>query len=215
MIKAVLLDFDGTLITKDLSIFLAEKNGKGAEALQSLKDFQSGKTKGLQGLVNRVNMLQGTRLSDVEALLDRENFLRQGANEFTDYLHDNGIVSILASGSILPALEYYQRKFLKLDYVIGSRVRLRDGVIQGITLEDFSHPDYKLFESQKILEALGITAAETLAIGDSVGDKSRFEFAAKAIAINPVGGIEKLADYTIHDDLTQAIPIIEKLNNKH
>jgi beta-phosphoglucomutase-like phosphatase (HAD superfamily) len=34
MVKAVLLDFDGTLITEDFSMILAEYNGHGAEARQ-------------------------------------------------------------------------------------------------------------------------------------------------------------------------------------
>jgi phosphoserine phosphatase len=52
-----------------------------------------------------------------------------------------------------------------------------------------------------------------LAIGDSPGDQSRFEFAAQAIAINPKEGIERHADYVIKDNLAAAIPIIERLNS--
>jgi phosphoserine phosphatase len=210
--KAVLLDFDETVITGDLSVLLCELNGKGAEARSSLAAFQRGQGKGLPGLVERINLMKGLTLKQVEDLISRDNMLMPGARELTDYLHDNGIISILASGSILPALEYYQREFLKLDYVIGSRVRVSDGVIEGITVEDYSDKDFKLFESKKILEALGIDAADTLAIGDSLGDRTRFEFAGHAIAINPKGGVEAFANAVIHDDLAQAIPIIQKLN---
>jgi phosphoserine phosphatase len=137
-----------------------------------------------------------------------------GARRLIDYLHNNGIVTILASGNILPVLEYYQREVgLRLDYIVGSRPRIQDGVLEGISAEDYSDPDFKLFESRKILEALDISAAQTLAIGDSPGDQSRFEFAARSIAINPKQGIERYADYVIKNDLIQAIPIIEQLNS--
>ena len=80
-------------------------------------------------------------------------------------------------------------------------------------MDDYPDADFKLFETKKILEALNIEPSETLAIGDSPGDKSRFEFAGVSIAINPKGGVEEFAGHVIHDDLAQAIPIIKSLNS--
>jgi phosphoserine phosphatase len=95
----------------------------------------------------------------------------------------------------------------------GSRPRIRDGAIEGISENDYPDPDFKLFETKKILEALNINASETAAIGDSPGDRSRFEFAHTSIAINPKGGIETLASHVITDDLSRAIPIVKQLLN--
>jgi phosphoserine phosphatase len=214
VIKAVLLDFDGTLVTRDIAVLLAEHNGKGEESRQLLADFHHGKSKGLGGLVERVNMLKGVTLKQIDALLDQDNFLMPGALELLDYLHRKHILTVLASGNVLPVLRYYQHKVFHVDHVIGSNVHVEQGVITGIYRADYSDPDYKLYESRKILDAQHITAQEAVAIGDSPGDLSKFEFAGHAIAINPVGGVESAADYVIHDDVSKAIKIIEELNRR-
>jgi HAD superfamily phosphoserine phosphatase-like hydrolase len=210
MIKAALLDLDGTLVDADMSVVIAEIVGKRDEVKRNNLNFHKGATKGLTGLIASINLFKGIKLDQISEKLSHQDYLMPGAQELLNFFHSNNIISILASGSILPVLEYYQR-ILGLDYVIGSRPRIRDGVIEGVSEEDYAHPDFKLYETRKVLETLNIDQAETVAIGDSPGDKSRFEFAATSIAINPKGGIEGLADYIITNDLSEAIPIIESL----
>lgn len=210
MIKAALLDLDGTLVDADMSVVIAGIANKQDDVHQNNLNFHNGVTKGLTGLVASINLFKGITLEQIDEKLSKQDYLMSGAHELLEFFRDNGIISILASGSILPVVEHYQ-KVLDLDYVIGSRPRIRDGVIQGISEEDYPDPDFKLFETKKILEALKIDPSETVAIGDSPGDRSRFEFAATSIAINPKGGIEALADHVITDDLSKAIPIVKGL----
>lgn len=190
---------------------LADLVGKGKESRALDQAFHAGISVGPAGIVKRINMLKGMSIQDIDMAIERNPSLMPGARELTDFLHSQGIISILASGSIMPVLEYYQQHLLYLDYIIGSRPKFRNGVLEGITEADYSDSDYKLVESKQILNRLGINASETVAIGDSPGDRSRFEFAGHAIAINPKRGIEKHADFVIHDDLAQAIPIIRAL----
>ncbi|HUC89305.1 MAG TPA: HAD-IB family phosphatase [Patescibacteria group bacterium] len=211
MIKAVLLDLDGTLVDADMSVVIAKIVDKHQEVSQNNHNFHQGITKGLEGLIASINLFKGISLSQIEERLSGNDCLMPGARALVNFLHENGIISILASGSILPILQHYQQE-LKLDYVIGSRPRIQDNIIMGISEDDYPHPDFKLYESRKILEGLGIEPHETVAIGDSPGDKSKFLFAGKSIAVNPKGGIEKFADFVIVDDLSRAIPIIEELN---
>ena len=134
-----------------------------------------------------------------------------GIDTLLDFASENNITIILSSGNITPILNYY-KKLLRIPYVIGSRPVIEDGIIHGISEMDFPDVDYKLSESQKILSELNISSAETVAIGDSPGDKSKFLFAGKSIAINPKGGIEQYADYIIYEDLSHAIPLLRELN---
>jgi phosphoserine phosphatase len=212
MIKAVLLDLDGTLVRADMSEVVAEIAGKKDEVHHNNLNFHKGTTKGLAGLIVSINLIKGITLRQIDKKLAEQDYLMPGARELLDFFRGNGIVSILASGSILPVVEHYQA-VLGLDYAIGSRPHIRDGIIEGISEEDYPDSDFKLFETKKILEALHINPSETVAIGDSPGDRSRFEFAGTSIAINPKGGIEALADHVIIDDLSKAIPIIKELLN--
>jgi phosphoserine phosphatase len=213
MIKAFLFDFDGTIVTHDLLAVISEIVGKKDESLQLDKDFWTGVRPGLLGLIERINLLKGVTKTQIATKLADNNYLMPGAKELFRYLQTKNIVTIIGSGNIMPILEYYQQ-VLGFDYIIGSQPHLVNDTITGISESDFPHSDYKLTESQKILENLRILPEETIAIGDTPGDKSRFLFAGYSIAINPKAGIEKFATYTIENDLTQVIPIIEAINNK-
>jgi len=216
MVKAVLLDFDGTLVRENVLAIACEIAGKREECLRIDNDFHLGKTSGVGPLIDMINLLRGISLNQIERKLrgiPQSEYLMPGADELLIYLRSHGIISILSSGNILPILDCF-RTILQLDYVIGSRPKIKNRVILGIASEDFTNMDFKLFESKAILKSLRIAPSETVAIGDSPGDRSKFTFAGKSIAINPKGGIEKYADYVIQDNLKTAIEIIEEINRQ-
>src|SRR5712692_1811580 len=166
MIKAILLDFDGTLVKADLLSVLAEIVGKKEQSDQINEDFFKGINPGLSGLIERINLLRGVSISQIEEKLKERDYLMLGAKELLEFLHENRIITIMASGSIMPVLKYYQ-KMLGIDYIVGSCPKVKDNIILGISEDDFPHYDYKLVESEKILKSLQISPQETIAIGDS------------------------------------------------
>lgn len=212
MIKAVLLDFDGTLVDTDMLSLVCGIVGKQEESEQSNADVQSGKIPGRTSLIQRINYLKSVSQIQIEEKVKENLHLMPGAEELMKYFRDSKIVTILSSGSIMPILRVYQ-KILKIDYIIGPQPNMDGEVIQGIEEANFSSGDFKLDESKKILAKLGIKASETMAIGDSRTDISKFDFASLAIAIDPKGGIEKHADYIV-TDLHQALQIIQQLRKK-
>ncbi len=211
MIKAILIDFDGTLVNKDILDVICGIIGKEEESENINKEFHSGKLTGLTPLITRINFLKGVSLSQIQKKLDGNPYLVTGAKELLDFLNQNKIVSILNSGNIIPVLNYYQ-KLLGISHIVGTHPKMDGETIIGISEEDFSGTDFKVIGVKEILQKLSIKPEETLAIGDSPADKTMFELAGKSIAINPKNGVEKFADYVIENDLSKAIPIIEKLN---
>ncbi len=213
MVKAVLIDFDGTLVTKDILDVVCGIVGKEEESEQLNKDFFEGKLKGVNALIRRINFLKGVSLVEIEKKLDQNAYLAPGAKELMDFLNREGIISILNSGNIVPVLDYYQ-KLLGITHVVGTHPKMHGGVIEGISEEDFSDSNFKVTGAKEILDEADILPDEALAIGDSPADKGIFEFAGKSIAFNPKSGIEEYADYVIKDSLANAIPIILSLNQK-
>ncbi|MBI2889063.1 MAG: HAD-IB family phosphatase [Candidatus Liptonbacteria bacterium] len=213
MVKAVLIDFDGTLVTKDMLSVVCGIVGREEESDRLNKDFFAGKLKGLSALIQRINFLKGVSLRQIQEKLDQDAYLAPGAKEFVDFLNHEGIISVLNSGNILPVLTYYQ-KMLGITHIVGTHPKMDGDVIVGISEEDFSEANFKVAGVKKILEVLRITGEEALAIGDSPADKAMFEFAGTSIAFNPKSGIEEYADYVIADSLANAIPIIRSLNRK-
>tara|TARA_Y100000310_G_C20665597_1_gene807295 strand:- start:261 stop:899 length:639 start_codon:yes stop_codon:yes gene_type:complete len=208
-IKAILLDFDGTLVTKDLLDVICGINGKEKESKQLNQDFLNGKVPGLDAITQRINFLKGISLNKINKKLDEKSYLMRGAKELADFANKNKIKTILHSGNIVPILDYYKEK-LGLTYTLGNTPRMKGNIIQGIKKEDFPGREFKLIRIKEISKKLKIKPHETIAIGDSPADKPIFDFAGKSIAINPKEGIEKHADYTIKS-LKEAIPIIEDL----
>lgn len=109
----------------------------------------------------------------------------------------------------MPVLSYYQ-KLLGITYVVGTNPKMNGNVISGISEEDFLGRDFKLLGVQKILRDLHISPQEVVAIGDSPADKTIFDFAGYAIAINPKEGVEKFSDYVV-SDLHEAREILVSL----
>lgn len=210
MLKAVLLDFDGTLVIKDILDIACSIVGKEEESKQLNKIFHSGNLPGLTALITRINFLKGVTIKQIVNKLNEKNYLIQGSDEFFVYLKKHKIISIIHSGNIIPILEYYQN-LLRADYIVGTQPKMDGDTIIGITENDFQGKNFKVNEVKAILNKLSIKSDETLAIGDSPADLKMFEFSGKSIAINPKGGIEKYTNFVIEDSLLNAIPLINKI----
>lgn len=212
MIKAVLLDFDGTLVTHDILDVVCGITGHQKDSERINREFFAGKRSGIQPLIDRINFLKGVSLDQIEKKLDEETYLMPGAKELLNFLRKNKIVSVLHSGNILPILAYYQN-ILQIDYIIGTKPKMDKRTIAGISEEDISGKDFKLRGCQEVLHRLAIRPDDTVAIGDSPADKIIFEYAGKSIAINPKEGIEAYANFVIGNDLQEAIVIINSLSS--
>lgn len=208
-IKAVLIDFDGTLVTRDMLDVACGLVGREDESRRLNEAFWAGEKPGLSALIERINLLKGLSKTKIFAGIAENDFLMPGAEELLDWLNQHKIVSILNSGSIVPVLEYYQKK-LGITYVVGSKPQMDGDIILGIDESAFASKNFKIDDSRLILDKEGITQDETAAIGDSPADKPVFEYAALSICINPKNGMDEFADYVIADDLSKSIPILEK-----
>ncbi len=212
-IRAALIDFDETVIVGDCLSMACEFAGKKEESIRLNEAFMKNPVLGIGPLIERINFLRGQDTDEIIDFLDSKDLLMPGATDFFEFLKENRIISILTSGNIISILEHFQKK-LGIDYIVGSRPKIDGKIIAGIEKNDYSGDDFKLTDCLGILESLDITASQVIAIGDSPADAGIFKYAAKCIAINPRGGIEKHADFIISDDLSMAIPIIKGLMDK-
>lgn len=210
-IKAILIDFDGTVVSTDILDVICGIVGKEKKSKKINEEYYKGIRSGRSSLITRINFLKGVTRKQIQKKLSENDFLMRGAEKFFDYLNSSNYISILHSGNLVQILEYYKNK-LDITYIVGTKPKMNGDAIESISEENFSGPNFKLEDSKTILDKLNITPNEVVAIGDSPADKAIFEFAGKSIAINPKEGIEKYANYVINDDLSKAIDIINKLN---
>lgn len=213
-IKAIVIDFDGTITTEDFLSILCDLVGKKDESEKLNRLFHGGKINGMDSLIERINFLKGLSVERIKDVVSENYFLQKGTQEFFDFLKANNIVSIIASGSIMPLLEMYKEK-LGADYLIGSKLIIEDGKIVSISNAEYLGDDFKVRDLQVILKQLRIPLECLVAIGDSPADKGMFKLAAKSIAINPKGDIGEHANYVIESDLSRAIPILKSLTENN
>src|SRR3989339_890404 len=109
-IKAVIIDFDGTLVKTDLLDIICDLNHQKVSSQRLNAAYQQGKISGIEALVRRINLLEGISLDQINQKLSERNYLRKGALELLQSLNKHQIISILTSGNILPVLQYYQYK---------------------------------------------------------------------------------------------------------
>jgi phosphoserine phosphatase len=209
-IKAVVIDFDGTIVTGDILDVLCHLNGKGEESKEINKAFHQAQFVGIEGLIKRINFLKGLSIADIQNLVSKNDYLQKGALELFKFLKENNIISIIASGNIMPLLEIYKEK-LGADYLIGSNPTVKGGRIVSISFEQYSGHGFKKRDLEVLLKKLNIEHDSVVAIGDSPADKGIFELSAKSIAIDPKGDIAKHVDYVIEGDISLAVPILKNL----
>lgn len=209
-IRAALIDFDYTVTTRDTLDLLARCLGVEAETAKLDRLFWEGKLPGLQGLVRRINLLKGLSRQEIGEILEQEHILRDGALELFDYFRKHGIITIIASGNILPVLEKVNLS-LQADYLVCSRPKMVDDMVDSISESDYSGDGFKIRDSRAILDKLGITNDTVIALGDSPADKALFEFAEISFAVEPKNGVEKYATYKIGRDLHEIIKLLEQI----
>lgn len=210
-IRALLLDFDGTIVHKDILSELVALVGKKAKADNYTADFQAGRTHGLEGLIGRINLLKGMTVKQIENFVMQDLALIDGAVALSRFCKQQDIITILATGAIEPVAKIYQRE-LGFDYIVCSHPHIENGSIVGIARSDYPFGDvhFKVAGIVPILSEHGIKISECVAVGDGRGDIPMFELAGYRIAINPKGGIEQYAN-TIVPDLHEVVRIIEKI----
>lgn len=206
-IRAAIIDFDGTITTRDMVDLLAQLAGRETESAALDQKFRNNELTGLEGLIQRINFLSGITKSDIHRLIENEDYIRPGAYELFEYFKTNGIISIIASGNIMPLLEVYRAK-LGATYVICSHPKMDGETIESISENDYSGPNFKYDGVKEILESLGIAGDSVVAIGDSPADISLFKLAALSIAVEPKAKVEEYADFVVQHNLAEIIPIL-------
>lgn len=209
-IKVCLLDLDGTLVTEEILDLLCGLVGKEDESQKINAAFHRGEIKGRDSLIDRINLIAGITKSQIIELLDKDNYLMPGAKELIQFLKENKIITILASGNVPAVLEYYQ-KLLGINYIVGSNPNMKGEKILGITESSFSSLRLKPDGIQAIIAPMNLQKENIIAIGDSPADKGIFEMSGYKIAINPKGDIAQFADVVIENDLSKVIEIIKSL----
>lgn len=206
MYKGIILDFDGTLTKLDVLDFLANAVGKGKESKQLREDFQSGRSKGIGGLIQRIELLRGTKISFIKEQLTN-SLLLPGHESIHNLLLEKQLHIVMVSGNICPVIRHYQSYFNTRE-VFCTELMVEDGVICGVNSEKIGKRHDNVW---RYFREHNIHPPDVVTIGDDLSDSPFFNRAGWSIGFNAKGTLAEQARQNVGGDLHDLTAVLKAL----
>ncbi|MEG0922708.1 MAG: phosphoserine phosphatase SerB [Comamonas sp.] len=209
--KLIAFDMDSTLITIECIDEIADITGKKEEVAAITEAAMRGEiTDYKDSLRQRMALLQGVPMADIERVLKERLQLSPGAKILVDAAHAAGLKVLLVSGGFT-FFANHVKGLLGIDFVRANILEVQDGKLTGGLVEqswgDICDGDEKRRTVLGLASLMGITPDQVIAVGDGSNDlpmmravgvsvayhaKPRVRAEAK-VAINQ-GGLDRLLE---------------------
>ena len=150
-----------------------------------------------QSLRERVTLLKGLKESDLMRVLNERLTLNPGAAEWIDTCKKNNITTLLVSGGFTFFADRL-KAMLNLDYAISNTLEITAGQLTGKVLGSIVDAQTKADELTKLRDKLGLTAEQTIAIGDGANDLKMMAAAGIGIAYHAKPIVQSQATYALN-----------------
>lgn len=178
--KLCVFDFDSTLMDGETIDILADLKGCGDEVSVITEAAMRGELDFFESLTRRVAFLRGLEASKAKERCANLPFI-EGAADIIKTLKSNNYKVVVFSGGFSLGTAPAREK-LGFDMDFSNKLHEKDGVLTGLVGGEMMYSDSKGVMLSKLQSILGISAENTIAVGDGANDASMFEFAAKKIA---------------------------------
>jgi len=205
--KLAFFDLDGTL-TKEKSIwqYIHVRLGKWYGFAERYQErFLAGDISYEQFCELDAQVWKGMRVEELMKIVETVPFY-PGVGELITYLKGKGLkLAVVSSGLSLLSDSVHKRH--GFDFSVSNDLLHEDGILTG-KVRIKVHYDQKAAWVGRILEQFGLNAEETIAIGDSLGDKDMFQMAGFSVAFNSsCRDLDQIADVCIkNENLAEIIP---------
>jgi phosphoserine phosphatase len=190
--RLVVFDMDSTIVDGEVIDELAAAAGVGrqvgaitARAMRGEMDFQD-------ALRQRVAMLKGLRVEDLERIAD-DIRLNPGAEDLVRSLKSMGFRLALVSGGFTFFTDRLKKE-LGFDYTFANELVIRDGVLTGEVQGDVIDMQRKGEILKELAAREGLSTDEVVAVGDGANDQVMIRNAGLGIAFNAKEILKKAAD---------------------
>lgn len=199
--KLLLADMDSTIVTSETLDDLAAKLGIADRIAPITARAMAGELDFIQALTERVALLQGVPADTLDAVLE-EMTLSKGAITLIRTMTAHGATCVLVSGGFT-AVTGEIAKRCGFTHHHGNTLEVEDGRFAGRCTPPILDKNAKLTYLRDYTRELGLTAADTMAVGDGANDIPMLAAAGLGVGYHPKPAVRAaIADAIIHTDLT-------------
>jgi len=191
------MDMDSTLISIECIDEIADMMGIKPQVAEITDAAMRGELDFSASLKKRVALLKGLPESALQTVIDERLKLNPGAQEWITACKASRIKTMVVSGGFTFFANHVQ-KMLGLDYAVSNTLEIIDGKLTGYVLGDIVDADRKAQELVKLRDELGLTADQTIAIGDGANDLKMMAAASIGVAYHAKPVVQAQATYAIN-----------------
>jgi len=191
------MDMDSTLISIECIDEIADMVGIKPQVAAITERAMQGELDFAQSLRERVALLKGLKESDLMRVLNERLTLNPGAVEWINTCKKNNITTLLVSGGFTFFADRV-KAMLDLDYAVSNSLEIIDGNLTGNILGNIVDAQTKADELTKLRNKLGLTTAQTIAIGDGANDLKMMAVAGIGIAYHAKPIVQTQATYSLN-----------------
>ena len=191
------MDMDSTLISIECIDEIADMMNIKPQVAEITERAMLGELDFAQSLRQRVGLLKGLQQTDLIRVLDERLTLNPGAIELVSACKKHNITTLLVSGGFSFFSEQV-KNMLGLDYAVSNTLEIIDGKLTGHILGVIVDAQSKANELLKLRDQLGLTTAQTIAIGDGANDLKMMSSAGIGIAYHAKPIVQAQATYALN-----------------
>ncbi len=191
------MDMDSTLISIECIDEIADMIGIKPQVAAITQLSMLGELDFAQSLRQRVTLLKGLQESDLMRVLNERLKLNPGAVEWIQCCKKNNIKTLLISGGFTFFADRV-KAMLGLDFAISNTLEIIDGKLTGNIVGDIVDAQTKADELIKLRDSLGLSATQTIAIGDGANDLKMMTVAGISVAYHAKPVVQAEATYALN-----------------
>jgi phosphoserine phosphatase len=192
-LKLLAMDMDSTLITVECIDELGELAGKKAEIAAITAQAMRGELDFPGSLRRRVGALAGLPESALLQVYEERVKLSPGVEVLIEQCQRQGVKLLLVSGGFTFFTERLKAR-LGLDYTISNLLEIQGGRLTGQVLGDIVDAEAKAAKFRAVMQELGASRDETVAIGDGANDLRMMAQAGLSVAYRAKPVVRAQAD---------------------
>ncbi len=191
------MDMDSTLINIECIDEIADMMNLKPQVSAITEQSMRGELDFVQSLRKRVALLKGLPETALQRVIDERLQANPGAHEWIAACKTNNIKIMVVSGGFT-LFANHVKTMLGLDYAVANTFEIIDGKLTGNILGDIVDAERKAQELVKLRDELGLSADQTIAIGDGANDLKMMSVATVGIAYHAKPVVQQQATYALN-----------------